>query len=185
MDDADLGTLAQDKDDRWMLTFTRRLPHAPEKVWRAVTEPEHMAAWFPDKMVGERRAGAPLRFVAETGDGFEGEMVVFDPPSVMELLWGVDRLRIEVKPDGDGTVLTLTDSFEKFFFKVMTDVVLKDGHVSEREVKFLKEHMLADGKIDDGEWKFLEAVNKKAKSKHASWTDMYTALEAKRAKAKK
>jgi uncharacterized membrane protein YebE (DUF533 family) len=80
---------------------------------------------------------------------------------------------------------TLTDSFEKFFFKVMTDVVLKDGHVSEREVKFLKEHLLADGKIDDGEWKFLEAVNKKAKSKHASWDAMFTALEAKRAKAKK
>ena len=112
MDDADLGTLTQD-DDRWTLTFTRRLPHPPEKVWRAVTEPEHMAVWFPDKMVGERRPGAPLRFVADTGDGFEGEMVVFDPPSVMELLWGVDRLRIEVRPDGDGTVLTLTDSFEE------------------------------------------------------------------------
>jgi uncharacterized protein YndB with AHSA1/START domain len=112
MDDADLGTLAQ-QGDRWALTFTRRLPHPPEKVWRAVTEPEHMAAWFPDSMVGERRAGAPLRFVAASGDGFQGEMLVFEPPSVMELLWGVDRLRIEVRPDGDGSVLTLTDSFEE------------------------------------------------------------------------
>lgn len=80
---------------------------------------------------------------------------------------------------------TLTDSFEKFFFKVMTDVVLKDGHVSEREVKFLKEHLLADGKVDDGEWKFLETVNKKAKSKHAAFDEMYKEIEAKRAKAKK
>jgi uncharacterized protein YndB with AHSA1/START domain len=110
MRDADLGTLAQ-HDDKWTLTFTRRLPHPPEKVWRAVTEPEHMAVWFPDEMVGERRAGAPLKFVTSRGDGFEGEMLVFDPPSVMELRWGTDRLRIEVQPDGDGAVLTLVDTF--------------------------------------------------------------------------
>ena len=29
----------------------------------------------------------------------------------MELLWGTDRLRIELRPDGDGTVLTLVDTF--------------------------------------------------------------------------
>jgi uncharacterized protein YndB with AHSA1/START domain len=110
MDDADLGTLEQ-QDDNWSLTFTRRLPHPPEKVWRAVTEPEHMAAWFPDEMVGERRVGASLKFVTAHGDGFDGEMLAFDPPSVMELRWGTDRLRIEVQPDGDGTVLTLTDTF--------------------------------------------------------------------------
>jgi uncharacterized protein YndB with AHSA1/START domain len=110
MHDADLGTLDRD-GDQVTLTFVRRLPHPPEKVWRAVTEPAHMAAWFPDEMVGERRAGAPLRFVTPGNDGFEGEMVVFDPPSVMELLWGTDRLRIEVVPDGTGTVLTLIDTF--------------------------------------------------------------------------
>src|SRR5205814_6719219 len=87
------------------------LSHPQEKVWRAVTEPEHLAAWFPQRIVGERRAGAKLRFETEQHDGFDGEMVVFDPPSVMELMWGVDRLRLELRPDGDGTVLTLTDTF--------------------------------------------------------------------------
>ena len=38
-------------------------------------------------------------------------MLVFDPPSVIELMWGTDRLRIELQADGDGTVLTLTDTF--------------------------------------------------------------------------
>lgn len=108
MDD-DLGTLAQ-HGDHWTLTFTRRLPHPQEKVWRAVTEPEHLAVWFPDRIVGDRRAGAKLRFEQASGDGFDGEMVVFDPPSVMELLWGTDRLRIELRPDGEATVLTLTDT---------------------------------------------------------------------------
>ena len=60
MDDAALGTLTRD-GDRWMLTFTRKLAHSREKVWRAVTEPEHLAVWYPQEIVGERRAGAPLR----------------------------------------------------------------------------------------------------------------------------
>ncbi len=112
MDDAELGTLEQHGDD-WRLTFTRRLPHPVEKVWRAVTEPAHLKAWFPQDVVGERRSGAPLRFVHDSGDAFDGEMVLFDPPSVMELRWGTDLLRIELRPDGegDGTVLTLVDTF--------------------------------------------------------------------------
>ena len=112
MDDSDLGTLTQ-QGELWQVTFTRRFDHPQEKVWRAVTETEHMAAWFPQEMVGERRAGAALRFVMgdDLDDGFDGEMVVFDPPSTMELLWGADRLRIELRADGDGTVLTLVDTF--------------------------------------------------------------------------
>jgi uncharacterized protein YndB with AHSA1/START domain len=112
MDDAGLGTLTQHGDEV-TITFVRRLPHPPEKVWRAVTEPAHLAAWFPDEMVGERRAGAPLRFVTRSNDSFDGEMLVFDPPSVMELRWGTDRLRIELAPDGAGTVLTLVDTFHE------------------------------------------------------------------------
>jgi uncharacterized protein YndB with AHSA1/START domain len=105
-----LGTLAK-RGDAWELTFVRHLAHAPEKVWRAITEPEHLAVWFPQQIVGERRAGAPLRFVSSAGDAFDGEMVVFDPPSVLELAWGADRLRVELHADGEGTRLVLTDRF--------------------------------------------------------------------------
>src|SRR3954454_20095057 len=62
MTDRDLGTLAEHEGE-WQVRFERRLRHPLEKVWRAVTEPEHMQAWFPDEMEGERRAGAPLKFV--------------------------------------------------------------------------------------------------------------------------
>ena len=105
----DLGTLTQQGDD-WTVTFTRRLPHPVEKVWRAVTEPEHRKAWFPQEIRGELRAGEPLTFT-EGGESFEGEMLVFDPPAVLEFTWGEDRLRIELRPDGDGTLLTLVDTF--------------------------------------------------------------------------
>src|ERR1700685_4116207 len=100
MDGTGLGTLAR-QGDRWTLTLTRK-----------VTEPEHLAVWYPQEIVGERKAGAPLRFVSSTGDGFDGQMLVFDPPSVMEFTWGTDLLRIELAADRAGTVLTLTDTFE-------------------------------------------------------------------------
>ena len=110
MDDTDLGTLTR-QGDRWTLTFTRRLAHPREKVWRAVTEPEHLAAWYP---AGDRRRAPGGRAAAlreSGGDGFDGQMLVFDPPAVMEFTWGTDRLRIELRADGAGTVLTLTDTF--------------------------------------------------------------------------
>lgn len=113
MDETGLGALAR-QGERWTLTFTRKLAHPREKVWRAVTEPEHLAVWYPQEIVGERRAGAPLRFVTPGGggDGFDGQMLVFDPPSVMEFTWGTDLLRIELAADGAETVLTLTDTFD-------------------------------------------------------------------------
>jgi uncharacterized protein YndB with AHSA1/START domain len=111
MDDAGLGMLSR-QGDRWTLRFTRRLAHPRDKVWRAVTEPEHLAVWYPQQIVGERRAGASLRFVSAAGDGFDGRMLVFDPPSVLEFTWGADLLRIELAADGPGTLLTLTDTFD-------------------------------------------------------------------------
>lgn len=116
---ADLGTL-EAAGDRWTLRFTRTFPHPIELVWAAVTEPEHLAVWFPQRIEGERRAGAPLRFVTsgdDEGDGthqdaFEGTMLAFDPPHVMAFSWGEDSMRIELEPDDSGgTRLTLTDTF--------------------------------------------------------------------------
>jgi uncharacterized protein YndB with AHSA1/START domain len=34
-------------------------PHAPEKVWRALTQPQHLQAWFPDNVEGDFEPGAP------------------------------------------------------------------------------------------------------------------------------
>jgi uncharacterized protein YndB with AHSA1/START domain len=109
------GQLEQ-ADRRWQLRFTRKLPHPPEKVWRALTEPEHLAAWFPTDIEGERAAGAPLRFVFRNGEGptIEGQMLVYEPPSVLEFRWGDDEmLRFEVQPDDGGSLLTFVNTFDK------------------------------------------------------------------------
>jgi uncharacterized protein YndB with AHSA1/START domain len=102
----------EERGGRWHLRFTRRLPHPPEKVWSALTEPEHLEAWFPTTIDGERAAGAKLRFEHRdaAGPAFEGEMLTYDPPSALEFTWGGDVLRFELRPSGDGTELTLVDT---------------------------------------------------------------------------
>ena len=101
--------------DRPRLRFERRLAHPPERVWRAITEPEELAAWFPDTIVVEEwRVGAPLRFepAPGMGEGFAGEVLAFEPPRLVEFSWGTDAIRIEVEPDGDGTLLRLVDTID-------------------------------------------------------------------------
>ena len=56
------GTL-ETIDGKPTIRFTRRLDHPPERVWRALTEPDELKRWFPDTIVVERWAvGATLHF---------------------------------------------------------------------------------------------------------------------------
>jgi uncharacterized protein YndB with AHSA1/START domain len=109
------GTLEHLDDGRWLLRFTRTLRHPLETVWRAITEPEHLAEWFPTTIEGERAAGAPLRFTFPGGQAppFDGEMIAWAPPSLMEIRWGPDTVRLELRPTSEGTELTLLDTLEE------------------------------------------------------------------------
>ena len=112
---SDYGTLHQLEDDRWQLRFTRVLPHPRTKVWRAITEPEHLALWFPTTIEGERAPGAHLRFSFSDHDlpPFEGEMIEFDPETMIEFRWGTDPIRIELRDTPGGTELTLYDTLDE------------------------------------------------------------------------
>ncbi|MBC6471169.1 SRPBCC domain-containing protein [Actinomadura alba] len=86
-----------------MVRLERRLAHAPEKVWRAVTEPAEMAHWFPARVETEPKVGAAMRFTFEGADDTtEGEIIEFDPPKVFAFRWNGDVLRLEIVPDGPG-----------------------------------------------------------------------------------
>jgi uncharacterized protein YndB with AHSA1/START domain len=105
------GTL-ENVGNRWRLRFTRHLAHAPDKVWRAITETDHLQTWFPQRIVGEWSVGAPLKFVSDYGD-FDGAVLAYDPPRMLEFMWGTDTIRLEIAPDNQGTVLTLLDTFDE------------------------------------------------------------------------
>lgn len=115
IDEQDYGRLERDHE-RAIVRYKRRFPHPPSRVWRALTEPEHLAAWFPTTIDGERVAGAQLvfRFTDMDLPPMEGEILTFEPPSLLEFRWGPDLLRFELAPDGEGTVLVLTATMQEF-----------------------------------------------------------------------
>jgi uncharacterized protein YndB with AHSA1/START domain len=109
------GTMHQLEDGRWQLRFRRILPHPQSRVWRAITEPEHLARWFPSTIEGERATGAVLRFTFPGGEAppMDGEMLAFEPESSIELRWGTDIVRIELREVPEGTELTLLDTLDE------------------------------------------------------------------------
>lgn len=111
-DPAEFGVLERGPGEV-ALRFVRHLRHPPAKVWRALTEPGHLAAWFPTTVEGDLAAGSKLRFAFREMQAppFDGTMLVFEPPAVLELIWGDERLRFELAAAGSGTLLTFTASF--------------------------------------------------------------------------
>ena len=95
------------------------------------------------------------------------------------------ELRVAAQKKAKGAGAEVNEVFEKFFFKTITDNVLKDGKIDNKEAGWLRANLFADGKIDDREWAFITAVNKKAKTKSAEFTKLYEDCEASRAKAAK
>src|SRR5579871_1795060 len=97
----------EQREGGWQLRFVRKLPHSVDKVWRAITDPDHLRTWFPDRIVvSEWKRGAPLKFITQFGD-FDGEVLTVQPPTLLEFRWGNDHLRFEVTAEGPGSVLTL------------------------------------------------------------------------------
>jgi uncharacterized protein YndB with AHSA1/START domain len=108
-------------DGTWTLTYVRHLDHPVEKVWRAITESDHLSAWFPCDIVGERRSGADvtLLFWPDVAERFEvaepttaGHIDVWEPPTRFELWWEGDSIRWRLEPTATGTTLTLTTVIE-------------------------------------------------------------------------
>ena len=111
-----LGTVRR-APDGWVVRFERHLAHDRQKVWRALTESEHLRHWMPCDIVGERRAGASIELpfwpphVEKYGidtPTLPGRIRIWEPPSVFEWTWDTDVLRWELAEASGGTKLTLT-----------------------------------------------------------------------------
>jgi uncharacterized protein YndB with AHSA1/START domain len=110
-----IGELNAIGGGRWQLRFIRELAHPVDKVWQAITKPEHLSAWFPQRIEGDLLTpGAPLRFEHGNGmPGFDGEVLAVEPPTLLEFQWGPDTIRLDITPAGDRCTLTLTDTISE------------------------------------------------------------------------
>lgn len=95
-------------DGRSVLRMERRLAHPPERVWPALVETDRLATWFPSGATIEPCVGGRVAF----GFGDDGVVTDLDPPRLVAFTWDTDHLRFELRPDGDGSVLLLTHTFD-------------------------------------------------------------------------
>ncbi|NTX35810.1 SRPBCC family protein [Myxococcus sp. CA033] len=115
------GARVQKEGEKWTLVVVRDLSHPPEKVWRAITQPEHLREWAPfdsDRNLGSvgtaklSTVGAPKQMVAET------QIKRADEPRLLEYSWGGQDLRWELEPQGAGTRLTLWHNINRGFISM-------------------------------------------------------------------
>ncbi|WP_163995885.1 SRPBCC family protein [Pyxidicoccus caerfyrddinensis] len=112
------GAEVRKEGEKWTLVLVRDLRHPPAKVWKALTEPEHLREWAPfdsDRNLGTvgtaklSTVGAPKPLVSET------RVKRADAPKVLEYSWGEQDIRWELEPQGGGTRLTLWHNIERGF----------------------------------------------------------------------
>lgn len=106
--------ILSDEHGRAMLRFQRELAQSPERVWQALTRREQLEAWHPTPFDLQRTAGGSVAYAK--GERWpamaDGEVISYDPPSLLEHTWGDDLLRWELRPHGDGCLLLLTHVFD-------------------------------------------------------------------------
>jgi uncharacterized protein YndB with AHSA1/START domain len=98
------GTLQTD-GPRPAVRFERHLRQPPDVVWRALTEPAELKAWFPTDIITDRwEVGATLEFPFRNDEGptMTGTVLECDEPRRLAYTWGDDVLRFELAADGEG-----------------------------------------------------------------------------------
>ncbi len=98
--------------DKPVLRFERFLPRPVEEVWRAVTDPSEMRAWFPTRIEIDRWvAGASLvhHFDGQALPPMSGEVLECSAPHRLVFTWGEDTIGFDLSPTEGGTRFVLTE----------------------------------------------------------------------------
>lgn len=111
------GARVEKDGETWTLVLVRDLRHAPEKVWRALTDPEHLREWAPfdaDGSLGLAGATVHLTTVgAPTPMASAATIARAEAPKLLEYNWGGNDLRWELEASGGGTRLTLWHNIDR------------------------------------------------------------------------
>jgi uncharacterized protein YndB with AHSA1/START domain len=100
------------------ITFEFDLPHAPEKVWRALTEPELLAEWLLPVIGLELEPGAAFTLKAQAYPGWDGtvncRVLEIETHRKLSYAWTVPFLDTVVTftltPTASGTHLSIVQS---------------------------------------------------------------------------
>jgi uncharacterized protein YndB with AHSA1/START domain len=96
------------------------LPHRPEKVWRALTEPELLAEWLLPVVEGTVAPGASFTLKTQTFPDWDGRVdcriLEIEPPRKLSYAWAVGVMGLDtvvtftLTPTPSGTRLSLVQS---------------------------------------------------------------------------
>lgn len=94
------------------IIIEREMPHPPEKVWRALTQPHLMEEWF-FKIDFNAVVGHCFSVRADWG-AVEGEVLAVEPNRMLSYTWGDDDLQSVITwtltPTSTGTHLRMEQS---------------------------------------------------------------------------
>ena len=102
--------------EKWTLVLVRDLRHAPEKVWRALTNPADLREWAPfdtDRDLATAGTTVKLTWVGAP-QPLDTKVTRADAPKVLEY----GDIRWELEPLGSGTRLTLWHQIDRRFISM-------------------------------------------------------------------
>ena len=110
------GARIDKHDDAWTLVLFRTLPHAPDAVWSALTDPAELRQWAPfdaDHDMGHTGPVLLTTVGAPTPQVSESRVRRADAPHLLEYTWGGNAMRWELEPHASGTRLTLWHTIDR------------------------------------------------------------------------
>lgn len=113
------GATVEKDGETWTLVMVRHLRHRPERVWAALTEPEHLKEWAPfdaDRSLAVAGNRVKLTTVGTPGPLVSETLVIrAEAPRVLQYNWGDREVRWELEAVADGTRLTLWNNIDRNF----------------------------------------------------------------------
>jgi uncharacterized protein YndB with AHSA1/START domain len=106
------GAQIRKDGEKWTLILVRELRHTPEKVWQALTDPEHLREWAPFVADGNLGTVGTVKLTwVGTPTPFEARVTRADAPKVLEY----SDTRWELEAFAGGTRLTLWHNIDRRF----------------------------------------------------------------------
>jgi uncharacterized protein YndB with AHSA1/START domain len=115
------GARVHKDGERWTLIVVRDLHHAPETVWQALIDPEHLRQWAPFEVDRDLGSVGPITLstVGTPKPQVSASSVKrAEAPRLLEYTWGEHDLRWELEPLGKGTRLTLWHNIDRGFISM-------------------------------------------------------------------